>query len=132
MAKTVSKSKQSYYALYKSTSRWASNRKRRLERELRRQPGNEAQIRAALGRISYRRGTPKTAQWSHSAVRIAKLFKMFSGQASHDLFSSNPKVQAQALQWFNTNRQFTNLPEGKVNFSLAARAHDKQGCLVWA
>lgn len=132
MAKTVSKSKQAYYTQYKSSSKWASNRKRRLERELKRNPNNAEQIKAAIGNISYRRGTPKTQVWSHSAIRIAKLFKYFSGRASVDLFSSNPKVQAQALQAFNPDRQFTDLPNDKVSFSLAARAHDKLGRLVWA
>lgn len=131
MAKTVSKSKQAYYAQYKSSSRWASNRKRRLERELRRQPNNAEQIKAAIGNISYRRKTPKTQVWSHSSIRLAELFKLFEGRAPVELFSSNPKIQAQALQSVNANRQYVGLPQGKVNFSLAARAHDKQGQLVW-
>lgn len=125
MAKTSSKSKTNYYSVYKTTSRWASNRKRKLERQLKLQPGNEAQIRSALGRISYRRGTPKAPQWSHSAIRIAKLFKEFSGRASIDLFSSNPKLQAAALQYYNPDRVWANLPQGKVDFSLGARAFSK-------
>lgn len=132
MAKTSSKSKTAYYAQYKSASKWAANRKRKLERQLKLQPGNAEQINAAIGKISYRRGTPKNPMWSHGARRIAGLFKEFSGHASVDLFSSNPKVQAQALQRFDAERKFHNLPEGKVSFSLAARAHDKQGKLVWA
>lgn len=132
MAKTSSKSKTSYYSQYKTSSRWASNRKRKLERQLKLQPGNEQQIKAAIGRISYRRGTPKNPVWSHSARRIAGLFKSFTGYASINLFSSNPKVQAQALQRFALERKFHNLPDGKVSFSLAARAHDKQGKLVWS
>lgn len=132
MAKTVSKSKQAYYSNYKSSSRWASNRKRKLERQLKLQPSNEAQIKTAIGNISYRRGTPTNRVWSHSNIRIAQLFKEFSGRASQELFSSNPKTQAQALQAINTRRQYNNLPEGKVSFSLGARAHDSLGRLVWA
>lgn len=131
MAKTVSKSKQAYLAQYKASSRWASNRKRKLERELRRQPNNEEQIKKAIGNISYRRKTPKTNMWSHSTIALAKLFKLFEGRAPIELFSSNPKIQAQALQSVNENRQYVGLPQGKVSFSLADRAHDKQGQLVW-
>lgn len=125
MAKTVSKSKQAYYTQYKNSSRWAANRKRKLERQLKLQPGNEKQIQAAIGNISYRRATPKNPQWSHSAIRIAKLFKEFTGRASVDLFSSNPKTQAAALQYYNPDRVWHNLPQGKVDFSLGARALNK-------
>lgn len=131
MAKTTSKSKTSYYSLYKTSSRWSSNRKRKLERQLKLQPGNEQQIKAAIGNISYRRGTPKNRVWSASARRTARLFKQFAGYAPINLFSSNPKVQASALQYHNPERVFNDLPEGKVSFSLAARAHDKQGNPVW-
>lgn len=130
MAKTISKSKQAYYTQYKSSSRWATNRKKKLERVKKQQPNNQ-QIDKAIGNISYRRGTPKTQVWSHSAIRIAKLFKEFTGRAPVELFSSNPTVQARAIQSFDPNRVFVGVPEGKVNFSLAARAHDKQGRLVW-
>lgn len=131
MAKTASKSKQAYFTQYKNTSKWASNRKRKLEKQLRLQPSNAEQIKAAIGRVSYRRGTPKNPQWSHSAIRIAKLFKYFAGYAPADLFSSNPKVQSAALQYHNPERVWRELPEGKVSFSLAARAHDKWGNVVW-
>lgn len=132
MAKTSSKSKTAYYSQYKTASRWAANRKRKLERQLKLQPGNTEQITKAIGNISYRRGTPKNPVWSHSNRRIAVLFKYFSGRAPVELFSSNPKVQAQALQSFNPAREFYNLPQGKVDFSLAARAHNKQGTRVWS
>jgi len=132
LAKTASKSKQAYFALYKSSSRWAANRKRKLERQLKLQPGNEAQIQKAIGNITYRRATPKNRNWAHSHRRIAQLFKHFSGRGSIDLFSSNPKVQSAALQYYNPERVFANLPEGKVSFSLAARAHDKWGNAVWS
>lgn len=132
MAKTVSKSKQAYYTVYKNTSRWAANRKRKLERQLKLQPGNEEQIKKAIGNISYRRATPKGRVWAHSHRRVAQLFKQFAGYAPQTLFSSNPKVQSAALQYINPSREFKNLPEGKVSFSLAARAHDSLGNLVWS
>lgn len=132
MAKTISKSKQAYYTQYKNTSRWAANRKRKLERQLKLQPGNEDQIKAAIGNVSYRRATPKGRVWAHSHRRIAQLFKEFAGYAPQALFSSNPKVQSAALQYHNPERKFIGLPEGKVSFSIGARAHDKQGNLVWS
>lgn len=108
-----------------------ANRKRKLERTLKSQPNNQQLVRA-LGEVGRPRKTPTNPQWSHSAIRLAKLFKYFTGRAPLELFSSNPKIQAQALQYFNPNREWTNLPQGKVSFTLGARAHDALGRLVWA
>ena len=130
MAKSGSKSQDGYYSSYKATSKWQSNRKRKLERQLKLQPNNE-QIKDALKNIKYRRKTPVGKSiWSHSNIRLAKLFKLFTGFASHDLFSSNPQAQASALM---ARRDSTKhkVPEGKVNFSLGARAHDSKGNLIW-
>lgn len=127
---TVSKSKQNYSAMYKSTTRWATNRKLKLTRLLKQQPNNE-QIKDALANIKYRRQTPSTKTvWSHSNIRLAKLFKEFTGRASVDLFSSNPKVQAAALA-YRPDESKLKVIEGKVSFSLGARAHDSKGNLVW-
>lgn len=127
---TVSKSKQNYSAMYKSTTRWATNRKLKLTRLLKQQPNNE-QIKDALANIKYRRQTPSTKTvWSHSNIRLAKLFKEFTGRASADLFSSNPKVQAAALA-YRPDESKLKVIEGKVSFSLGARAHDSKGNLVW-
>ena len=127
---SVSKSKQAYSALYKSSTRWATNRKIKLTRLLKQQPNNE-QIKDALANIKYRRHTPisKTV-WSHGNIRIAKLFKEFTGRASADLFSSNPKVQAGAIT-YRPDWDRVKVIEGKVSFSLGARAHDAKGNLVW-
>jgi hypothetical protein len=127
---SVSKSKQVYATLYKSSTRWATNRKIKLTRALKQQPNNE-QIKDALANIKYRRHTPngKTV-WSHSNIRLAKLFKEFTGRASADLFSSNPKVQAAALA-YRPDANNLKVIEGKVSFSLGARAHDSKGNLVW-
>ena len=127
---SVSKSKQAYSALYKSSTRWATNRKIKLTRLLKQQPNNE-QIKDALTNIKYRRHTPSTKTvWSHSNIRLAKLFKEFTGRASADLFSSNPKVQAAALA-YRPDGDRLKVIEGKVSFSLGARAHDSKGNLVW-
>lgn len=127
MAKSQSKSKQAYSSAYKSSSRWKANRKRKLERALKAQPNNE-QIKRALLDISYRRRTPNNREWSHSNIRIAQLFKLFRGHASKELFSANPKTQAAALA--EASRRQVVVPDGKVSFSLGARAHNC-GVLVW-
>lgn len=127
---SVSKAKQAYSALYKSSTRWATNRKIKLTRVLKQQPNNE-QIKDALANIKYRRHTPNTKTvWSHGNIRLAKLFKEFTGRASVDLFSSNPKVQAAALTYRPDWEKWKAI-EGKVNFSLGARAHDSKGNLIW-
>jgi hypothetical protein len=127
---SVSKSKQAYSALYKSSTRWATNRKIKLTRVLKQQPNNE-QIKDALANIKYRRHTPNTKTvWSHGNIRLAKLFKEFTGRASADLFSSNPKVQAAALAYRPDWDKLKSI-EGKVSFSLGARAHDSKGNLIW-
>lgn len=127
---SASKSKQAYSALYKSSTRWATNRKIKLTRLLKQQPNNE-QIKEALGNIRYRRKTPTTKTvWSHTNIRLAKLFKEFTGRASADLFSSNPKVQSIALS-YRPDAEKLKIIDGKVNFSLGARAHDSKGNFIW-
>ena len=124
------KARQAYAALYKSSTRWATNRKIKLTRVLKQQPNNE-QIKDALANIKYRRKTPTTKTvWSHDNIRIAKLFKEFTGRASADLFSSNPKVQSGALA-YRRDWDKVRVIEGKVNFSLGARAHDSKGNFIW-
>lgn len=125
MAKTTSKSKTAYFAQYKSNSKWAANRRRKLERQLKLHPNNAEQIQAALSNVAYRRGTPKNPQWSHTAIRTAQLFKKFTGRGSIDLFSANPKLQTAALQYHSPKHSFV-MPAGKVDFSLGARAFIKR------
>jgi hypothetical protein len=129
MAKTTSKSKQGYYSNYKANSRWKTNRERKLKKLQKLQPNN-SQITEALKNIAYRRKKPgTTGQWSKTNIQVAKLFKLFTGVASHDLFSSNEKVRNAAV-YLRGNRQYKQI-EGKVSFQLSARAHDKLGNLVW-
>ena len=125
-----SKARQAYAALYKSSTRWATNRKIKLTRILKQQPNNE-QVKDALANIKYRRHTPTSKTvWSHDNIRIAKLFKEFTGRASADLFSSNPKVQSSALS-YRPDTDKWKVIEGRVSFSLGARAHDSKGNLIW-
>jgi hypothetical protein len=130
VAKSGSKSQEGYYSSYKSSNKWMSNRKRKLEKQLKLQPNNE-QIKEALKNIKYRRKTPTgKSMWSKQNIQTAKLFKQITGRASHELFSSNPQVQVAALMARSDTAKH-KVPEGKVNFSLGARAHDSKGNLIW-
>jgi len=101
-------------------ARTQANRKRRLTQLLKSQPNN-VQLQNAVLESGQVRKKPTTPQWSHGAIRLAKLFKYFRGSAPKELFSSNPKVQQAALSTPST-KQFVNLPQGKVDFTLGARA----------
>lgn len=122
---TKSKAPATAAAVPAGVSRTQANRKRRLERTLRAQPNNK-QVQLALLDTGTKRKAPISPQWSHSAIRLAKLFKEFTGRAPKELFSSNPKVQQAAMSVPNT-RVFVNLPQGKVDFSIAARAFIRKG-----
>lgn len=76
MAKTRSKHQKELYASYKSSKRMESNRKRKLERALKKNPENE-QIVQALKNIGYRRKTPTTSHWSHQKIAEVMLNKSF-------------------------------------------------------
>ncbi len=127
MANKTSKGQEGYYASYKSSGKHAKNRKAKLERLLKKQPNNE-QIKQALKDIHYRRGTPKTSMWSHSAIRKAKIFKEFCGHFDINILNSNPKVAAEALSKLPTRNANFSLPEAmrnspaaKMPFSIGAR-----------
>ena len=121
MAKTASNSKTAYLSAYKANNRWATNRRKKLERQLKLQPNN-LQVKAALDNLGgqkYRRKTPTTPVWSSDNIRVAKLFKYFVGRVHKDLFSSNSKLRELALREHGI-RQLPQ-PQGKVDFSIAAR-----------
>ena len=105
--------------------RTQANRKRRLERTLKAQPNN-TQVQNALLEVGSKRKAPNHPQWSHTAIRLAKLFKEFTGRAPKELFSSNPKV-VQAAMTVPSTKVFVNLPQGKVDFSIGARAFMREG-----
>lgn len=120
MAKSTSKAKQDYYARYKASNKWKSNRERKLLKQLKLQPNNEKQISDALANVKYRRKKPEVSVWSSSMRRAAQLLKEFSGSAKVEFFSANNDIaqKAMATTW---RTQYTNLPQGKVDFSLGAR-----------
>ena len=129
--KSSSKSAEAYYARYKVEKRWETNRLKKLERALKRNPNNAVQIELAMKGLVYRRKTPATRMWSASKRRTAQVFKRFSGKAQHDLFSSNEKVQSAALMLPGTAVKSAAPANWLSMSSLAARAHDKTGQLVW-
>lgn len=113
-----------------TSSRTEANRRRRLERTIKAQPNNE-QAKRALTDTKNKRKAPVTAYWTHTMIREAKLFKQFTGKMDINVFSSNEVVRANARLHLHGNDQ-TKMPGVKINFTLGARAHDKQGNLVWA
>lgn len=130
--KSSSKSSEAYYARYKTEKRWEANRLKRLERALKRNPSNQAQIELAMKSLVYRRKTPTTTVWSSSKRRLAVLFKKFTGKAGQDLFSSNEKVSAPALMAHGKAPKVTTSTNGYTMGTLAQRAHDGKGNLVWS
>lgn len=122
---TKSKATATPAAVPQGVSRTQANRKRRLIKLFKQQPNNK-QIENALLEVGSKRKAPVTSQWSHSDIRLAKLFKEFTGRAPKELFSTNPKVQQAALQTPST-KTFDNLPKGKVDFSIGARAFMREG-----
>ena len=117
---TKSKAAPAPAAVPQGVARTQANRKRRLQRTLKAQPNN-LQVQNALLEVGRQRKAPTTPQWSHGNIRLAKLFKYFSGRAPKELFSSNPKVVQSAMTTPST-KVFLDLPQGKVDFTLGARA----------
>lgn len=130
--KSSSKSAEAYYARYKTEKRWETNRMKRLERALKKNPGNAAQIEAAMKGMVYRRKTPTTPMWSSAKRTMAVLFKKFSGAASHSLFSSNEEVSRTALMQHGNAEKVIYSTNFTAMGKLALRAHDGNGNLVWS
>lgn len=78
------------------------------------------------------RKKPQTPFWSHTMIREAKLFKLFTGRVDLAIFSSIESVRANA-RLHSTRKDWSQvkLPQGKVSFTLGARVHDKQGKLLY-
>ncbi len=79
MAIKTSKSNELYFSTYKISGKYAKNRRKKLERELKRNPNNEKQIHQALSnRSAYRRKKPSTKKWSKTAIKECMIKKVFS------------------------------------------------------
>lgn len=120
MANTTSKSQTGYYSNYKATSRWKTNRERKLLKALKEQPNNK-NIEAALGNINYRRKTPTTPMWSSTNRKTAQILKQFCGSCPHEVFSSNEKVSKDAMAALK-HPDTKVVQNVKVDFSLGFRA----------
>lgn len=129
--KTSSKSDQNYWSRYKSNKVWETNRKRKLNRHLKKHPGDSI-AEKALANIKYRRKTPKDPQWTPGNIYIAKLFKDFAGFVNKDMFNSNHKIELEALAGYNKPKIGIKVAQlSKVDFSIGARAHDRYGRPAW-
>lgn len=123
-------SKTGQAASYKANKTWEKNRLRKLRRALKRSPDNP-QILTAMKGVSYRRKTPTTPTWSHSKIRLAQLFKMFSGHVDLAIFSNNEKIAVPATLSHRMKWDFkAPAANEKTMFSLGLRAHT--GGRSWA
>ena len=105
-----------------TNTRIESNRRRRLERTVKAQPNNEQAAIALKETRGHKRKKPNTPYWSHTMIREAKLFKEFTGNMDLAIFSSIDTVRANArLHLTRKDWSQVKLPQGKVDFSLAAR-----------
>lgn len=124
MANKSSKSREGYAAAYKTGKRWEANRKRRLLRTLKNQPNNK-QVELALQGMVYRRKTPTSPTWTSGWIRIAKLFKEFTGRFDPAIMSANPEVSRAALARPGPKTANFVAPKFEKNaFSLGARLHN--------
>jgi hypothetical protein len=122
MAGKTSKSQTAYYARYKTSRVWETNRKRRLERTLKAQPNNE-QVKQALKGMVYRRKTPTNRPWSASWVRVAKILKEFTGRCDPGILSSNVETARIAMQKPGTTIHVPMSSPFKSMFSIEARLY---------
>lgn len=104
-------------------NRIEANRKKRLERTVKAQPNNAIAAAALSENRGHKRKTPKNPYWSHTMIREAKLFKEFTGRMDINIFSSIESTRANARLHLSRNDwSQVKLPEGKVDFSIGARA----------
>lgn len=124
MAGKTSKSREGYYSAYKASNKWKTNRERKLVKLLKTQPNNK-DITQALANIKYRRRKPTSRMWSKTNIRLATLFKEFTGSCPHAVFSSNQKLAEATLASLRKPFDERLLPQGKVSFKLADRVFNR-------
>lgn len=130
MAIKTSKSAEGYFAKYKTSNKEAQNRLKKLERQLKLQPGNTTQLTLAIKNIHHRRKTPVAPYWNHTMINTAKLMKEFSGKFDRLAFAIDPKKSDAALKTRNDNlftdsemlKLVPKLPKNYNMFSLGTRA----------
>ena len=121
--KSKSSGAQAQSSNYKTSKRWETNRKRKLLRALKRNPGNAEQINAAMGNIRYRRKPPTNRFWSSTRRQQAELFKLVQGAVNMDMFSNNEKVSGPAIMLHGKHKlqKFQGFSENTM-FSIGVRA----------
>lgn len=127
--KARSKSAEAQASIYKTSKREETNRRLRLERELKRNPNNSAQILAAIVNIGHRRSKPKSPFWNATRRAMAILFKEAKGKVHLDIFSNNEKAASSALLLagpYSSCRTYPTMSE-KDMFSLKTRARTTVG-----
>lgn len=112
--KNRSKSREAYATLYKTSKREETNRKRKLEKLLRENPSNAAQLELAIKNIRHRRKTPVNPQWSATKRKEAMLRKEFA--LPKHFYDEMPPVRV----------------DEKKMFTLGQRAKNSAGEYVWA
>ncbi len=108
-SKRGSKNWEMKYAQYKTSGREATNRKIKLERQVKLQPNNE-QLTLALKDIKHRRHVPKAPYWSHQMIATAKIMKYFTGKFNKGMFHPDP-LQRHAAAMTRDDNKF--LPQVK-------------------
>lgn len=107
-------------------SKLEANRRRRLERTVKAQPNNEQAAMALKETRGHKRKKSNTPYWSHTMIREAKLFKEFTGSMDVNIFSSTDAVRGNArLRLTRQDWSQVKVPEGKVDFSIGARAFER-------
>lgn len=118
--KRTGKGHETRYARYKSSNQYAANRKKRLERALKKNPENK-QIEVALKDIVYRRSTPNDKHWPATKKKVAQLFKLFTGRVDKDIFHNNEKISAPALMSRGWKSELRKQFEFKEQFMFSIR-----------
>jgi hypothetical protein len=101
--KGSSKHKSDAYKAYQAQSRMETNRRKKLKRALKRNPGNAEQINAAIHTVKYRRKTPKSSN------------------------STTPKAIKAVLD----SKVLSSKSIERKMYKLSVRAHNSTGNLTW-
>lgn len=121
-SKRAGKAHSGGYTRYKTANKETINRIARLTKLAKENPNNE-QIPLAIKNVVHRRKTPATPYWKSSTIRIARIFKQFTGKFDKNYFSTDVELFNAALRAKDENK-FKNSkvlnPKGSM-FSMGAR-----------
>lgn len=115
MAKGKSKGN-TQYGVYKSSGRYAANKKAKLERHLNKFP-NDEQAKEALKNISAspKRKVPSTKVWKPQAIEIAQMYSFIGLNGNHALGGkASEKVgDSEHLRYDATHKEHLNKQRNK-------------------